>query len=136
MDGVDVSDETVGTTTTDIPASAIQEFQIGQASLDMSTELTSSGSVNVTTKSGTNEFTAKRSANSAIIVRLGSTTGRSESSLSAQPVRRRFRWTDHQEQAVFLRGWRADDSEYANPGPDLRSVPSLLGKFQRSLPRG
>jgi hypothetical protein len=54
VDGVDVSDETVGTTTTDIPASGIQEFQIGQASLDMSTELTSSGSVNVTTKSGSN----------------------------------------------------------------------------------
>jgi len=54
VDGVDVSDETVGTTTTDIPASAIQEFQISQSSLDMSTELTSSGSVNVTTKSGTN----------------------------------------------------------------------------------
>ncbi len=56
VDGVDVSDETVGTTTTDIPASGIQEFQIGQASLDMSTELTSSGAVNVTTKSGTNGF--------------------------------------------------------------------------------
>ncbi len=56
VDGVDVSDETVGTTTTDIPASGIQEFSIGQASLDMSTELTSSGSVNVTTKSGTNGF--------------------------------------------------------------------------------
>ena len=56
VDGVDVSDETVGTTTTDIPASAIQEFQIGQSSLDMSTELTSSGSVNVTTKSGTNSL--------------------------------------------------------------------------------
>jgi hypothetical protein len=56
VDGVDVSDETVGTTTTDIPASAIQEFQISQSSMDMSTELTSSGSVNVTTKSGTNGF--------------------------------------------------------------------------------
>jgi hypothetical protein len=56
VDGVDVSDETVGTTTTDIPASAIQEFQISQSSLDMSTELTSSGSVNVTTKSGTNQI--------------------------------------------------------------------------------
>src|SRR6202035_2670745 len=56
VDGVDVSDETVGTTTTDIPASAIQEFQISQSSLDMSTELTSSGAVNVTTKSGTNGF--------------------------------------------------------------------------------
>src|ERR1700683_5442301 len=54
--GVDVSDETVGTTTTDIPASAIQEFQISQSSLDMSTELTSSGAVNVTTKSGSNGF--------------------------------------------------------------------------------
>lgn len=54
VDGVDVSDETVGTTTTDIPASAIQEFQVSQSSLDMSTELTSSGSVDVTTKSGTN----------------------------------------------------------------------------------
>ncbi len=56
VDGVDVSDETVGTTTTDIPASAIQEFQISQSSLDMSTELTSSGAVNVTTKSGSNAF--------------------------------------------------------------------------------
>jgi len=46
----------VGTTTTDIPASAIQEFQISQSSLDMSTELTSSGAVNVTTKSGGNGF--------------------------------------------------------------------------------
>jgi hypothetical protein len=56
VDGVDVSDETVGTTTTDVPASAIQEFQISQSSLDMSTELTSSGAVNVTTKSGSNGF--------------------------------------------------------------------------------
>lgn len=55
VDGVDVSDETVGTTTEDIPASAIQEFQISQSSLDMSSELTSSGAVNVTTKSGTNQ---------------------------------------------------------------------------------
>jgi len=56
VDGVDVSDETVGTTTTDIPASAIQEFQISQSSLDMSSELTSSGAVNVTTKAGTNSI--------------------------------------------------------------------------------
>ena len=56
IDGVDTSDETVGTTTQDIPQGAIQEFQIGQSSLDLSTELTSSGSVNVVTKSGTNTF--------------------------------------------------------------------------------
>src|SRR5215813_5508987 len=56
VDGVDVSDETVGTTTEDIPASAIQEFQLAQSSLDMSTDLTSSGAVNVTTKTGTNSL--------------------------------------------------------------------------------
>jgi hypothetical protein len=56
VDGLDISDETVGTTTQNVPASDIQEFQIQQSSLDLSTELTSSGSVNVTTKSGTNTF--------------------------------------------------------------------------------
>ena len=54
VDGVDISDETVGTTTANIPASAIDEFQLGQSSLDLSNDLTSSGAVNVTTKSGTN----------------------------------------------------------------------------------
>ena len=56
VDGVDVSDETVGTTTEDIPASGIQEFSLAQSSLDLSNDLTSSGAVNVTTKSGTNAF--------------------------------------------------------------------------------
>ncbi len=56
IDGVDTSDETVGTVTQDIPQGAIQEFQLGQSMLDLSTELTSSGSVNVVTKSGTNAF--------------------------------------------------------------------------------
>src|SRR5262249_6551761 len=56
VDGVDISDETVGTTTSDIPASAIDEFQLSQSSLDLSNDLTSSGAVNVTTKSGTNAF--------------------------------------------------------------------------------
>ena len=56
VDGIDISDETVGTTTQNIPAGAISEFQISQSSLDLSTELTSSGSVNVVTRSGTNEM--------------------------------------------------------------------------------
>jgi hypothetical protein len=56
VDGIDISDETVGTTTQNIPQSAIQEFQIEQSSLDLSTELTSSGAVNVTTRSGTNSY--------------------------------------------------------------------------------
>ena len=56
VDGVDVSDETVGTTTQDIPASAIAEFQVSQSKLDLSNDLTSSGAVNVTTQSGTNTY--------------------------------------------------------------------------------
>jgi hypothetical protein len=54
VDGVDISDETAGATTQNIPASAIQEFNVSQSSLDLSTELTSSGAVNVTTRSGSN----------------------------------------------------------------------------------
>src|SRR5205823_10741778 len=56
VDGLDITDETVGTTTQNIPANSIQEFQISQSSLDFSTELTSSGAVNVATKSGTNKY--------------------------------------------------------------------------------
>jgi hypothetical protein len=55
VDGLDISDETVGTTTQNIPASGIQEFQAESSSLDLTTELTSSGAVNVSTKSGTND---------------------------------------------------------------------------------
>jgi hypothetical protein len=56
LDGLDISDETVGTTTQDLPLSAIEEFQIEESMLDLSTELTSSGSVNVVTRSGTNHY--------------------------------------------------------------------------------
>ena len=56
VDGVDISDETVGTTTQNFPAIAIQEFQVAQSSLDLSTELTSSGTVNVSTVRGANAF--------------------------------------------------------------------------------
>src|SRR5580658_1684131 len=56
VDGVDVSDENVGTTTTGLPSSAIAEFQLAQSSLDISNDLTSGGSVNVITKSGTNDL--------------------------------------------------------------------------------
>jgi Carboxypeptidase regulatory-like domain/TonB dependent receptor len=56
VDGIDISDETVGTTTQDISAGAISEFQLSQSTLDLSTELTSSGAVNIMTKSGTNSY--------------------------------------------------------------------------------
>ncbi len=56
VDGLDISDETVGTTTQNLPLSSIQEFNVNQSSLDLSTELTSSGSVNILSKSGENDI--------------------------------------------------------------------------------
>ncbi len=56
VDGLDISDETVGTTTQNIALSSIQEFNIGRSSLDISTEITSTGSINLATRSGTNAF--------------------------------------------------------------------------------
>jgi hypothetical protein len=54
VDGVSISDETVGTITQNIPASAIQEFNLSQSSLDLPVETTSSGVVNIATRSGSN----------------------------------------------------------------------------------
>lgn len=56
LDGVDISDEMMGSTTQNIPSSAIQEFQVAQSLLDLSTGLTSSGAVNVITRSGSNQI--------------------------------------------------------------------------------
>jgi len=54
LDGIDISDETVGTTTINIPLDSIQEFQVAQSTLDPSTTLTSTGAVQVITKGGSN----------------------------------------------------------------------------------
>ena len=56
VDGVDITDETVGTTTTNLSNETIQEFQISRSTLDPSTDLTSSGAINIVTRSGSNEF--------------------------------------------------------------------------------
>lgn len=56
LDGIDISDENVGTTTQNISEDAIQEFQIAESSLDISTSLTSSGSVNVVSRTGSNKL--------------------------------------------------------------------------------
>lgn len=56
VDGIDISDETVGTTTQNISQDALQEFQLSQASLDPSTSLASTGAVNIITRSGSNEL--------------------------------------------------------------------------------
>ncbi|MEQ1472819.1 MAG: TonB-dependent receptor, partial [Candidatus Acidiferrum sp.] len=56
VDGVDITDETVGTTVMNLTNESIQEFGIAQSSLDVSTDLTSTGAVNIITRSGTNQF--------------------------------------------------------------------------------
>jgi hypothetical protein len=56
LDGVDINDEVVGGNTQNIPAGAIQEFQVAQSMLDLSTGLTSSGSLNIATRSGSDEI--------------------------------------------------------------------------------
>lgn len=56
VDGLDISDENVGTTTQNIALSSIQEFNISRSGLDLSTELTSAGAVNVATRSGSNQL--------------------------------------------------------------------------------
>jgi hypothetical protein len=52
LDGVDISDETVGATTQNLPLDSIQE-PVVQSSSDVSVPLASSGSVRIATKSGT-----------------------------------------------------------------------------------
>ena len=56
VDGVDITDETVGTTVMNLSNESIQEFGIAQSSLDVSTDLTSTGAVNIISKSGGNSI--------------------------------------------------------------------------------
>ncbi|MGA7216712.1 MAG: carboxypeptidase regulatory-like domain-containing protein [Candidatus Sulfotelmatobacter sp.] len=56
LDGVDIGDETVGTTTQNVPSGAIREFQVAQSLLDLSTGLTTTGAVNVITRSGSDQI--------------------------------------------------------------------------------
>ncbi len=56
LDGQDISDETVGTTTLNVSQGSIEEFQMSRSSLDISNELTSSGAVTVSTRGGSNSF--------------------------------------------------------------------------------
>jgi hypothetical protein len=56
IDGIDVTDETVGTTMANISTDAVQEFQLSRSSFDLSTSLTTTGAVNINTRSGSNEY--------------------------------------------------------------------------------
>lgn len=54
VDGVDVTDETTGSTTACYSPDSVSEFQLTRSSLDPSTSMTSSGAINVITPSGAN----------------------------------------------------------------------------------
>ena len=56
LDGQDITDENVGTTIFDVAEGAIGEFQINHSTQDVSGDLTSTGQVLVSTRSGTNNF--------------------------------------------------------------------------------
>ena len=56
VDGLDITDEAVGATTTNIPVGAIQEVEVEQSLLPLSSGLASAGTVNVITKSGANDL--------------------------------------------------------------------------------
>ena len=56
LDGQDITDETVGTTIFNVSQGAIDEFQLNRSNQDASGEVTSTGQVLVSTRSGTNAF--------------------------------------------------------------------------------
>jgi Carboxypeptidase regulatory-like domain len=56
IDGQDISDETVGTVIFNVPEGAIGEFQLNRSNQDVSGEVTSTGQVLMSTKSGANRF--------------------------------------------------------------------------------
>ncbi len=56
IDGIDVTDETVGSTTANMSQDSVAEFQLTRSSLDVSTSLTSSGAININSRYGGNDF--------------------------------------------------------------------------------
>jgi hypothetical protein len=56
VDGIDVTDDTVGTTTINLSEESIQEFQVAQSTLDPANSVSSSGAVNVITRAGSNNI--------------------------------------------------------------------------------
>jgi hypothetical protein len=128
VDGIDVSDEIFGTTTMNIPASGIQEFQLSQWSQDLSTELTTSGAINVTTRSGTNNVHGEAFGlfrDSRLAAALPAPPGLSKP-LSALPVWRRAGRADQQEQVLFLSGRGAHSTARASAGAGGRPFRAIF----------
>jgi hypothetical protein len=56
IEGIDVTDETVGTTTANISTDAVQEFNLSRSSFDLGTSLTTSGAISIASQYGKNKF--------------------------------------------------------------------------------
>jgi len=56
IEGIDVTDETVGTTTANISTDSVQEFNLQRSSFDLGTSLTTSGAISIATRTGGNKF--------------------------------------------------------------------------------
>ncbi|MGH9844156.1 MAG: carboxypeptidase regulatory-like domain-containing protein, partial [Blastocatellia bacterium] len=56
LDGVDLVDEHVGTTTLNISQEGIQEFQVSISSTDLSAGVSGTGAINIISKRGSNQF--------------------------------------------------------------------------------
>jgi len=56
VEGIDVTDENVGTTIANFSTDAVQEFQLSRSSFDLSTGLTTSGAISLISRSGGNQF--------------------------------------------------------------------------------
>jgi hypothetical protein len=56
LDGQDITDETVGTTLFNVPLGAVNDLQLNRSTQDVSGEVTSTGQVLVSTRSGTNNL--------------------------------------------------------------------------------
>jgi hypothetical protein len=56
VDGLDITDENVGTTVMNVSLDSVQEFQISQSGLDPSTSLSNTGAIDISTKTGSNAF--------------------------------------------------------------------------------
>ncbi len=63
VDGADITDQTVGTTTMNLNDNSIREFQVSTSSLDTSSDIGNTGEVFVSTKSGTNQIHGSGFAN-------------------------------------------------------------------------
>jgi hypothetical protein len=56
IEGIDVTDETVGTTTANFSTDAVQEFNLSRSSFDLGTSLTTSGAISIASRTGGNKF--------------------------------------------------------------------------------